>query len=103
MAGRDQAPGLERQLPYLARLTGTTTTISATTTLMLLFTVYSSSIPYIYVLLYAICIQIGNFVSNISEEGIDLIEQLTTLNPARRLSARQALAHPYMSDMMMDN
>ena len=34
---------------------------------------------------------------NVSKDAIDLIKKLTTLNPKKRLTAEQALAHPYLS------
>ncbi|KAJ1383425.1 hypothetical protein B484DRAFT_315226, partial [Ochromonadaceae sp. CCMP2298] len=47
-------------------------------------------------------IKLGNFKliparwSHISHQAIDLIHGLLTLNPLRRLTADEALAHPWM-------
>lgn len=35
--------------------------------------------------------------SNVSAEGIDLVKKMTKLNPTERLTAAQALSHPWMS------
>lgn len=44
-------------------------------------------------------LQISNFCGNLNENGTDLVEQLVALDPRRRLSAHEALAHPYFADM----
>jgi serine/threonine protein kinase len=44
-------------------------------------------------------LQMGSFVKPFTPAGIDLVEQLVTLNPSRRLSARQCMAHPYFADL----
>lgn len=44
-------------------------------------------------------LQISRFVPDFCTQGIDLIERLLTLDPKTRLSARQALQHPYLEGM----
>lgn len=44
-------------------------------------------------------LQISKFVPGFCAEGIDLIERLLTLDPKTRLSAHQALQHPYLEGM----
>lgn len=44
-------------------------------------------------------LQIGRFVFNLSDPGINLIERLCTLNPSRRLSARDSLLHPFFDEI----
>lgn len=45
-------------------------------------------------------IQISHLVPGLSREGVDLCEQLMALDPRRRLSATEALNHPYFADMV---
>jgi len=42
-------------------------------------------------------LQIGRVVSGLSDSAVDLVERLICLDPRRRLSAHDALAHPYFS------
>lgn len=44
-------------------------------------------------------LNIANFCGSLSDSGIDLVENLVCLDPRRRLSARECLAHPYFADM----
>ena len=44
-------------------------------------------------------LQISRFTSNLSDAGVDLVEQMLQLDPKRRISAQDALAHPYFADM----
>ena len=44
-------------------------------------------------------LQISRFTSNLSDAGVDLVEQMLHLDPKRRISAQDALAHPYFADM----
>lgn len=44
-------------------------------------------------------LQISKFVPGFCAEGVDLIERLLTLDPKTRLSAHQALQHPYLAGM----
>jgi serine/threonine protein kinase len=44
-------------------------------------------------------LQISKFVPGFCPEGIDLIERLLTLDPKTRLSAHEALQHPYLAGM----
>lgn len=44
-------------------------------------------------------LQVSRFVPGLGDAGVDLIEQLMGLDPRRRLSALEALKHPYFADM----
>lgn len=44
-------------------------------------------------------LQISRFVPTLCDSGVDLCEQLITIDPRRRLSAHEALMHPYFADM----
>mmetsp|Transcript_59080 Transcript_59080/g.128253 ORF Transcript_59080/g.128253 Transcript_59080/m.128253 type:complete len:294 (-) Transcript_59080:233-1114(-) len=44
-------------------------------------------------------LDINKFVPNFSPEGIDMIERLLSLDPRHRLSAHEALEHPYLEGM----
>lgn len=44
-------------------------------------------------------LQISSFVPGMCEAGVDLLEQLLPLDPRKRLSAHEALQHPYFADM----
>lgn len=39
---------------------------------------------------------------NLDENGLDLLEKLLVYNPAKRISAKQALNHPYFDDLNKD-
>lgn len=43
-------------------------------------------------------LQIARFVPGLSDAGVDLCEQLLAIDPRRRLSAVEALSHPYFAD-----
>lgn len=40
-----------------------------------------------------------NLQSKIGEEGVDLLEKMLAYNPADRISAKEALSHPYFADI----
>lgn len=44
-------------------------------------------------------LNVARFVPGLSEEGVDLLEQMIVLDPKRRISAQQALEHPFLSGM----
>ena len=44
-------------------------------------------------------LQISRFTSNLCDAGVDLVEQLLHLDPKRRISAQDALTHPYFAGM----
>lgn len=44
-------------------------------------------------------LQVGKFAPGLCSSGIDLLEQLLAIDPRRRISAKDALTHPYMADM----
>mmetsp|Transcript_25524 Transcript_25524/g.43054 ORF Transcript_25524/g.43054 Transcript_25524/m.43054 type:complete len:300 (-) Transcript_25524:245-1144(-) len=48
-------------------------------------------------------LKIKNFLPQFCDEGIDLIERLLILDPRHRLSAREALSHPYLEGMMPES
>ena len=37
--------------------------------------------------------------ANINEEGIKLLEEMLVYDPAKRISAKKALSHPYFDDL----
>lgn len=41
-------------------------------------------------------------VPGLCEQGLDLLEQMLKCNPADRITARQAMQHPYLSDVPDD-
>jgi len=45
-------------------------------------------------------LNVANFVAGFSDTGVDLIEQLLPLDPRKRLSAQEAIAHPYFADVV---
>lgn len=47
-------------------------------------------------------LQLSRFLPGMNEEGIDLLEQILTLDPRRRLTATEALAHPYFAGVKMN-
>lgn len=42
---------------------------------------------------------ISNLVPNLEPAGVDLLSQMVCYDPARRISARAALQHPYFDDL----
>jgi cyclin-dependent kinase 1 len=44
-------------------------------------------------------LQVCRFTSTLCDSGVDLVEQLIQLDPKRRISAQDALAHPYFAGM----
>ncbi|KAJ3329130.1 Cyclin-dependent kinase catalytic subunit [Gonapodya sp. JEL0774] len=42
---------------------------------------------------------LSEFVKTLDANGLDLLEQLLTYDPAKRISARRALLHPYFQNM----
>lgn len=45
-------------------------------------------------------LQLQRFVPNLSMAGVDLLEQLIALDPRRRISAQEALDHPFLSGII---
>lgn len=44
-------------------------------------------------------LMLNRFVPGLSESGVDLLEQLMQIDPRRRISAQDALDHPFLADM----
>lgn len=44
-------------------------------------------------------LRVGKFCGSLEEQGVDLVEQLTQLDPKCRLSAKEALQHEYIAGM----
>jgi serine/threonine protein kinase len=44
-------------------------------------------------------LSLSKFAPSLSEEGIDLLEQMLALDPRRRITARDAMSHPYFADI----
>jgi serine/threonine protein kinase len=44
-------------------------------------------------------LNLAHFMPNFSDEGINLVEQLITLDPRRRYTATECLNHPYFAGM----
>lgn len=47
-------------------------------------------------------LQISRFAPSLCDSGIDLLEQLLAIDPRRRISCKEALNHPFFSDMPME-
>lgn len=47
-------------------------------------------------------LQVSRFVPGLCENGIDVLEQMMSLDPRRRISCKEALAHPYFADVAVD-
>mmetsp|Transcript_887 Transcript_887/g.529 ORF Transcript_887/g.529 Transcript_887/m.529 type:complete len:298 (-) Transcript_887:155-1048(-) len=43
-------------------------------------------------------LSLSRFAPNLCDEGIDLLEQMIALDPRRRITARDAMSHPYFAD-----
>lgn len=43
---------------------------------------------------------INRFLTHVSPECVDLISKLLAYNPEDRISAKQALSHPYFKDLV---
>lgn len=43
-------------------------------------------------------LSLTKFVPGLCEEGVDLLEQMLALDPRRRITARDAMSHPYFAD-----
>ena len=41
--------------------------------------------------------------ANMDEQAIDLLAKMVVLEPSKRISAKEALLHPYFSDMDKEN
>ena len=44
-------------------------------------------------------LNIARFMPGMNEHGVDLVEQLVAIDPRRRLTAQEALSHPYFADV----
>jgi len=42
---------------------------------------------------------VGRFMPGMSDYGVDIVEKLLAIDPRRRLTAQEALTHPYFQDM----
>jgi len=45
------------------------------------------------------CRPLNTLVPNLDEQGLDLLEKMLQCNPADRITARQAMQHPYLNDV----
>ena len=48
-------------------------------------------------------IQLSHLGPGLSRDGVDLCEQIMARDPRRRLSATEALNHPYFADIAAEN
>lgn len=48
-------------------------------------------------------VQLTNVFTQLEENGLDLLSKMLTMNPAHRISAKQALAHPYFEGVEESN
>jgi len=44
-------------------------------------------------------LSLARFCANMSDDGLDLLEQLLAIDPRRRITARDAMSHPYFADI----
>ena len=42
---------------------------------------------------------LSQFVPGLDEEGLDLLEKMLKCNPADRITAKEAMQHPYLRDV----
>ena len=42
---------------------------------------------------------LNQLVPNLDEQGLDLLDKMLRCNPADRITARQAMQHPYLNDV----
>ncbi len=42
---------------------------------------------------------LASFVPTLDEQGLDLLEKMLMCNPAERITARQAMQHPYLAEV----
>lgn len=47
-------------------------------------------------------ISLAKYTPGLCEEGLDLLEQLLAIDPRRRISAKDALRHPYLAEFAED-
>lgn len=47
-------------------------------------------------------LNIARCVPDLCDNGVDLIEQMLAIDPRRRISCKEALTHPYFSDMLVE-
>lgn len=47
-------------------------------------------------------LNVARCVPDLCDNGIDLIEQMLAIDPRRRISCKEALTHPYFSDMLVE-
>lgn len=45
---------------------------------------------------------LDQLVPNLDELGLDLLDKMLRCNPADRITARQAMAHPYLNEVPDD-
>lgn len=42
---------------------------------------------------------LGHLVPTLEQDGVDLLEQMLQYDPAKRITAADAMKHPYFSDL----
>lgn len=43
-------------------------------------------------------LSLARFCANMGDDGLDLLEQMLAIDPRRRITARDAMSHPYFAD-----